>query len=751
LVTFWVNATGEINSTHEFFAYANTTVNMSISNITSTWNVTIVDAPVNQSPNDPSPVLVSVDGTNSTLSDLNCSDVVSDPEADSMNATVRWYKNGALNLTVSLDNDYANNSLVYSILDSGNLTEGDSWLCSMMLTDGVASTNSSWVNSSVLSVVYPSINLDLIYPSGNVNVTQNEFFNVTLNISCAVGECGAVNVSLDPDNWWNESWVKRKEINITGVGSLSNFPVYLNVSKQSEMQSDFDDLRFLNGSCSVAGGSLLDYEIENYTSSLAHVWVRLPSVSAGVNQICMYYNNSGAANGEDAAGVWDDDYVGVWHFGLPRDSQDSSSNNNDGSVQSGVSNYSAGYVDGCYDFDGSSNSHIDISQITFSDNVPWSVEYWFYHDDASASDMSMGDSDDVYNRFYHRDTDTYKIRFHTNGGSYVDFDFGSNLRQAWHHVFVACNGEASSNNFLFYVDGAYVETESIADTGFLIDTIGNAYTSSYDWNGMLDEVRISNINRSQDWINQSYQLEANQASYVVFGAVENYSSSGTKSGLVSTTPGTIPFYTNASTNPLTTSSLDYGDSELVTFWVNATGEINSTHEFFAYANTTANMSISNITSTWNVTIVEASEISIAIDLSDMLTQQINWTLASLPVFNQSAEGNNGEGASEYYVNVSVTGGTADLYMKANDDLRTSGADVLDLGNETYSYNSTNSSVPGETKTSLTKNFADNKIGDSLTGDVVVYLKFFLSAPAGQAAGSYNNTLFFKAVEHGLSP
>ena len=54
-----------------------------------------------------------------------------------------------------------------------------------------------------------------------------------------------------------------------------------------------------------------------------------------------------------------------------------------------------------------------------------------------------------------------------------------------------------------------------------------------------------------------------------------------------------------------------------------------------------------------------SDFSVAIDLSTKLGQRTNWTLISLPAYNQSAEGNNGTGVSEYFVNVSESGGNAD--------------------------------------------------------------------------------------------
>ncbi|MEK6918145.1 MAG: S8 family serine peptidase [Nanoarchaeota archaeon] len=219
--------------------------------------------------------------------------------------------------------------------------------------------------------------------------------------------------------------------------------------------------------------------------------------------------------------------------------------------------------------------------------------------------------------------------------------------------------------------------------------------------------------------------------------------------LANITTGTTPFYTNASTNPLTTTSLNSGQSATITFWLNATGNINTTSPFFAYANLTSNLSINNKTSNWNVTITDP--FTLAIDLSSLLGSQINWTILSIPTYNQSADGNNGTGVTRYWVNVSVGNGNADIYIRANANLTTSGGSILQLGNETYSYNSTNSSVPNDIGYQLTTNFSNNKIGSALSGSNLIYLKFFLTVPLGQPAGIYNNTVEVRGVETGQVP
>jgi hypothetical protein len=71
--------------------------------------------------------------------------------------------------------------------------------------------------------------------------------------------------------------------------------------------------------------------------------------------------------------------------------------------------------------------------------------------------------------------------------------------------------------------------------------------------------------------------------------------------LISTSSST-PFWTNNS-NPRNIS-LSQDSSQEVKFWINATGDLNS-HEFYIYANDTSDMSISNSTDKWNVSIVNS--------------------------------------------------------------------------------------------------------------------------------------------------
>lgn len=109
--------------------------------------------------------------------------------------------------------------------------------------------------------------------------------------------------------WFDSNWAKRKELKIqenNGV-NFTNYSVLFNISYDSDMQVDFDDLRFVN---STNNGEL-GYYIENQSNSnWALVWVMIPDLAESVNtSIYMYYGNSGAtskSNGSNAFIYYED-------------------------------------------------------------------------------------------------------------------------------------------------------------------------------------------------------------------------------------------------------------------------------------------------------------------------------------------------------------------------------------------------------------------------------------------------------------
>ncbi len=132
----------------------------------------------NSPPEIPIVSLVSVDGLNKTTSDLNCSALVNDIDEDSVNATVKWYKNGDLNLTLAYTSSYANGTYFYALLKSGNTTKSQNWSCSLNFADG--QEQSGWGNSSNLTILNSLPIVILEYPADEANIiSRTPNFNWT--------------------------------------------------------------------------------------------------------------------------------------------------------------------------------------------------------------------------------------------------------------------------------------------------------------------------------------------------------------------------------------------------------------------------------------------------------------------------------------------------------------------------------------------------------------------------------------------
>ena len=103
-------------------------------------------------------------------------------------------------------------------------------------------------------------------------------------------------------------FMKRRAINIDNPGpALTDYQVLIKVNYDSDMQPDFDDLRFTDSD----GVTELSYWImEKIDSDTAYVWVKIPLIpSLSSKIIYMYYGNpsaSSTSNGEETFDFFDD-------------------------------------------------------------------------------------------------------------------------------------------------------------------------------------------------------------------------------------------------------------------------------------------------------------------------------------------------------------------------------------------------------------------------------------------------------------
>lgn len=124
-------------------------------------------------------------------------------------------------------------------------------------------------------------------------------------------EVASGNAQLKVKSDWNDSsWLRRRPITINNTAnssSFTNIQVRVVVSYDSDMKTDFDDIRFTDSD----GQTDLDFWLEEKTdSSTATFWVEIPSLSGSSNKtIYLYYDNdlaTSASNGSNTFVEFDD-------------------------------------------------------------------------------------------------------------------------------------------------------------------------------------------------------------------------------------------------------------------------------------------------------------------------------------------------------------------------------------------------------------------------------------------------------------
>jgi len=322
------------------------------------------------------------------------------------------------------------------------------------------------------------------------------------------------------DHWWNSSWFYRKEITIDHLkvaGDLANFPVLISFDSDTDLaahaQDDGDDIVFTDKD----GGITFNHEIElfNDTSGNLVAWVNVTSLSSSSNTtLYMYYGNSTCDCQENPAFVWDTNFKMVQHLEEATGTHnDSTPNSNDGTPYfTPASNQNAtGQISGADDFDGA-NDYVEVADhVSLDITGAVTVETWIHWNGYGgvSNQIIVSKKDSWYS------SGGYILQTGGSSASGLYFSWGNGIdvdnymhtsmcsANEWHHVV----GTYDSGTAKIYIDGILEATEAgqnaMAENNDPLQ-IGRRGTGDY-FSGIIDEVRVSNVGRSGEWISTCYQ------------------------------------------------------------------------------------------------------------------------------------------------------------------------------------------------------------------------------------------------------
>ncbi len=307
--------------------------------------------------------------------------------------------------------------------------------------------------------------------------------------------------------WWDADFDSC--INITAdneqvIYEQTNFPglIVLNDSRidYADTMDNGEDIRVVDTYCNNSG-SLVDYEIELWNESgNSYVFYEYTTLSNTTNTTySVYYNNSLAIDSQDQAGVWGNNYLAVWHLTDEHDSLNTYNLTMDGTV-----NFVTGTVGNAAFFDDNTANFLSAT----IDSTIWNAANTW-----SAFARPIEDESSAYLGFWDSGTDGRVRFFWTPSVSLTQNRFNVNVNVVttginnWNHQTGTFAG-TGTGAMVNYVNGTFTNTGTKADsiTAPTDDVfgIGRAHDDTNVMNGSVDEVRLSDVVRTAQWINTTY-------------------------------------------------------------------------------------------------------------------------------------------------------------------------------------------------------------------------------------------------------
>jgi len=384
------------------------------------------------------------------------------------------------------------------------------------------------------------VTLDSV-PAGK---SSDVYFSSTLTASSSVFRYGVQVASHDTATVYNPGWNYSKKFflntSASGAdvsGSVTNFPVLVRLTGAdfdfTQARNNGEDIRFTK-----PDNTFLSYEIERWDAiqKQAELWVSVDTVRGGdsTQALCMYWGNRDAVALSNSAAVFDTlaGFAGVWHLGQ------SGAVVSDATVNgiNGIGTATApigGAIGMAQSFNGATSliqaSGPASDKVNFSDSAAYSISAW----------VKTNTLDTVCQAIVFKSNAQYGLQIIPE----KDWEFNTYIEKtrwegsrspasagAWHLVIGVRNGKKQ----YLYVDGVCVDSNVSNTIALAPENTARVYDKPLEighcpdggrkpdrfFNGIIDEVRISKIALSADWMKLCYMNQKDRDALVTWQAAQ---------------------------------------------------------------------------------------------------------------------------------------------------------------------------------------------------------------------------------------
>jgi hypothetical protein len=366
----------------------------------------------------------------------------------------------------------------------------------------------------------------------------------TVAVAAGAGtDLGALTVPLNGSAW---GYSRRMYLNTTPAdadvaGTVRNFPVLVRLTDGifpfAQARRNGEDLRFTK-----SDDTPLPFEIERWDSAgkAAEVWVRVDTIygNDGVQNIIMRWGAPAALSMSNGPAVFDtaDGYQGVWHLAEAGNAiaKDATGNHYDGTPSDTVPAGAEGAIGPCRSFNGKSNfirmNGTANSKLNFKENGIYTISAWAYADTLDdGSHLIAGKSNEHYcmklkTSFSPNPMVWEFVEYHDRAGWYITNSLPDTpSAKTWTYLVGIRKGTTQN----FYLNGVLVDsaikissstasrnTGDDVTIGKFLSTAADTMEGKCPFLGKIDDVRISNMAYSADWIKLSFMNQKGQDALV---------------------------------------------------------------------------------------------------------------------------------------------------------------------------------------------------------------------------------------------
>ncbi|WP_159440768.1 LamG-like jellyroll fold domain-containing protein [Mucilaginibacter sp. OK098] len=295
----------------------------------------------------------------------------------------------------------------------------------------------------------------------------------------------------------------------------------------------------------------LYYQVDTYDSvnGILLAWVQVPALTKADKTLTFYFGSQSPSHSSAfSASTWPSDYLAVYHFseGSPTATVLDATLHARNAVQANTAitndeiHVAAGIptTGGAYTFNGTNTSIIQNTG-TFPDcTSQFTVSAWVTYTGTSTSDNKLVSDQLDYGHGYKLSVRNSTIESETRTAANPVpgnvWDAGTPVSpNTWSYV----QGEYNGSSFLNYLNGSFAtggafkpgtnSTNAPPEAGNYLTmgldhgtgTANGGYNDAYFFSGVMDEVRISNIAKSADWVSAEYYNQKNPKLFTVCNAV----------------------------------------------------------------------------------------------------------------------------------------------------------------------------------------------------------------------------------------